>query len=255
MPGFYHTIARYYEAENQDKNDDIELYLQMAEQYGDPILEIGCGTGRVVFPLAQGGYTVHGIDNEGMMLKRAEQIRQGNLILEANTVFHRGDVLTHQLEMRYRLILVPYNGLMHFLDQAKQIKALEQLRSWIRDDGTLVLDLPNAGQVFATRETDAILLERTFLEPETGHMVMQQSHSYLNRTAQLLRVTWIYDEIDDEGQVQRTVAPMMLYYFFFSELRLLLERASFAVQTVYGDVDYSPFEDGSERMIVVAKPV
>lgn len=255
MPGFYGTIVRFYDAENSDKTDDIQLYLELAEEYGGPIIDIGCGTGRVMAPLAQEGYEVHGIDNERAMLDRAERLRQTSPELKQNLHLHHGDVLTYALDKPFKLVLVPYNGLMHFHDQETQIAVLHKLRAWTAPDGLLVLDLPNAGDIFGTQETDAVMMERTFLEPESGHMVMQQSHSYLDRTRQLLRVTWIYDEITGDGTVKRTFAPLVLYYYFYSELRLLLERTGFAVEAVYGDTAYGPFEDGCERMVVFARPV
>jgi len=178
-----------------------------------------------------------------------------NPAMGANMTLHHGDVLTYDMPETFKLMLVPYNGLMHFHTQEKQLAVLKRLREWTRDDGLMVLDLPNAGEVFATQETDAILMERTFLEPESGHMVMQQSTSYLDRVEQLLRVNWIYDEITEDGTVKRTVAPLVLYYYFYSEIRLLLQLAGFEVEAVYGDVDYGPYEDGCERMIVFARPV
>jgi SAM-dependent methyltransferase len=254
MGGFYSTIAHYYDAENADKKDDLRLYLALAGKYGGPILEVGCGTGRVMIPLAQEGYQVHGIDSVQAMLDIAERRRSASPTLMKHMVLHHGDVLTYDLDKTFPLVLVPYNGLMHFRDQATQIAVLERLYAWSAQDGLLVLDLPNAGDVFATQETDSVMYERTFLEPQTGHMVMQQSVSYLDRVEQLLSVTWIYDEITGDGLVKRTIAPHVLYYYFYSELKLLLERTGFVVDAVYGDTDNGPFEDGCERMIVCAKP-
>ena len=255
MPGFYHTVARFYDAENTDKFDDIQMYQELAQAYGGPIIDIGCGTGRVMIPLAQQGYEVHGIDYEDAMLDRARVRMQADTSLAEHMTLHHGDVLTYEMDQQFKLTLVPYNGLMHFHYQDIQLAVLKRLRQWTRDDGLLVLDLPNAGEVFATQETDAIMMERTFLEPETGHMVMQQSTSYLDRVQQLLRVNWIYDEVTAEQTVKRTVAPLVLYYYFYSELRLLLQASGFAVDAVYGDVEYGPYEDGCERMVVFAKPV
>ncbi len=255
MPGFYGTIARFYDAENNDKDDDLDLYLELAAEYGGPIIDIGCGTGRVMLPLAQAGYEVHGIDNEEAMLQRAERYRATDPMLQKNMVLHHGDVLTYALEQQFMLTLVPYNGLMHFHEQSAQLELLNRLRGWTHPDGLLVLDLPNAGEVFATQESDSVMMERTFLEPESGHMVMQQSTSYLDRVTQLFRVTWIYDEIDEDGVVRRTVAPIILYYYFFSEVRLLLRLAGFQVEAVYGDTQQNPYEDGCERMVVFARPV
>lgn len=255
MAGFYGTIARFYDAENADKTDDIQMYFDLAQRYGGPIFEFGCGTGRVMIPLANQGYEIHGIDNEKNMLDIAETYRNRSPKLQKNMHLYHGDVLHYTLDKKFPLVIVSYNGLMHFRERETQIAVLERLRGWMADDGLLVLDLPNAGDVFATQETDAVMFERTFLEPQTGHMVVQQSVSYLDRTAQLLRVTWIYDEITADGTLKRTVAPHILYYYFYSELRLLLEKTGFEVESVYGDTEYAPYEDGCERMIVFAKPV
>lgn len=249
--GFYGKIARFYDAENSDKDDDIPLYLNLAEQYGGPIIDIGCGTGRVMIPLAEEGYEVHGIDYEQAMLDYAQQYMQEN---DLEMTLHHGDVRTYQLDKKFKLVLVPFNGMMHFHTQEDQLAVLKQLRSWITDDGLLVLDLPNAGEIFATQETDAIIMERTFLEPETGHLVMQQSHSFLDRATQILRVTWIYDETLPDNTLKRTFAPLVLYYYFFSEMRLLLQLGGFEIEGVYGDTDFAPYEDGCERMLILAKP-
>ncbi|MBC8171271.1 MAG: class I SAM-dependent methyltransferase [Anaerolineae bacterium] len=254
MPGFYSTIARYYDAENTDKNDDLDFYLELAEEHGGPLLDVGCGTGRVMFPLAEAGYEIHGIDNEPAMLQIAHD--QLNVAPELRKLvhLHAGDVRDYNMPVKFKLTLVPYNGMMHFHDQETQLAVLRQLRKWTRDDGYLVLDLPNAGDVFASQDTEAITLERTFLEPETGHMVMQQSVSYLDRVTQLMRITWIYDEITGDGEVKRTFAPLTLYYYFYSEIRLLLALTGFDVVEVYGDLGFGEYGDGCERMIILARP-
>jgi SAM-dependent methyltransferase len=252
---FYKTIARFYDAENSDKVDDIQLYLELAEEYGGPIIDIGSGTGRVMLPLARAGYEVHGIDNEKAMLDRAEKYRTEEGISPDKMVLHYGDVLTYKLDKKFPLVLVPYNGMMHFHSQEAQLAVLKKLRGWMNKGGMLVLDLPNAGEVFASQDTQALTLERTFLEPETGHIVMQHSVSFLDRVSQIFKVTWIYDEITADGTVKRTFAPLMLYYYFYSEMRLMLEKSGFVIEAVHGDVEYGTFEDGCERMVIFAKAV
>ncbi|MBK9124650.1 MAG: class I SAM-dependent methyltransferase [Chloroflexi bacterium] len=254
MSGFYAQIARYYDAENTDKNDDLPFYLELAQDIDGPILDVGCGTGRVMFPLARAGYDVHGIDNEPRMLERARALLDAEQELTDRMHFHEGDARTFKFPVKFGLTLVPYNGLMHFLDQDSQITVLRHLRECTRDDGLLVLDLPNAGDVYATEDTDGLIFERTFLEPETGHLVMQQSISTLDRTMQTLQVTWIYDEITADGTVKRTFAPLRLYYYFYSEIKLLLMMTGWEVTTVYGDLDGGEFEDGAPRMVVIARP-
>lgn len=255
MAGFYAIIARYYDAEHTDKTDDLALYSQLAEEHGAPILDIGSGTGRVMFHLAQEGYKVHGIDSEYEMLERAKIKLDAFTYVRDKLVFHHGDVLKMDLDERFKLVLLSYNSLMHFHTQEEQLALLARLRGWLDDDGLLVIDLPNAGETFATQDSDALTLERTFIDPDSGHMVMQQAVSYLDRVQQLMQVTWYYDEITEDGTVIRTVAPVVFRYFFYAEVRLLLRQSGFEVEEVYGDTDLSPFEDGCERMIVFARPI
>lgn len=255
MTAFYSTIARYYDAEHTDKTDDLALYSELAEEFGSPILDVGCGTGRVMFHLAQENHVVHGIDSDYEMLARAKIKLDMFAHVRDRLLFYQGDVLNYDLDKRFRLILLSYNAFMHFHTQDDQLLLLRRLRQWLEPEGRLIIDLPNAGDVFASQDTNAVTLERTFIDAETGHMVMQQAASYLDRVQQLMHVTWIYDEINEDGGVMRTVAPVIFRYFFFAELALLLRHTGFAVDEVYGDTDRSPFEDGCERMIVLVRPV
>ncbi|MBZ0286497.1 MAG: class I SAM-dependent methyltransferase [Anaerolineae bacterium] len=255
MPGFYATIARYYDAENADKTDDLNFYADVAEEYGGPILDVGCGTGRVVFHLAQAGYITHGIDSEYDMLERAKMKLDVFGHVREKLTFYQGDVMTYDLDKKYKMVLLSYNALMHFHTQEEQLSLLHRLRECILPDGLLIIDLPNAGETFASQDSDSITLERTFIEPETGHMVMQQSVSFLDRAQQLMEVTWIYDELSEDGIVMRTVAPIIFRYIFCPELTLLLKQNGFEVDEIYGDYDGGAFENGCERMIVLAKPI
>ena len=255
MSAFYTSIARFYDAEIGDKTDDLLLYQRLAAQYPGEILDVGCGTGRVLIHLAQAGCQTHGIDSDAAMLDRLARKLRGMPHLQDHISYAHADARRYDCEREFALILLSYNALMHFHEQESQIALLRKLRGCLSDEGRLVIDLPNAGGAFATQDTDALTLERTFLEPESGHQVMLQSVSWLDRAAQVLHVEWIYDEMDGDGQIRRMIAPHRLRYFFLPELTLLLKLCGFAVDAVYGDTDGASFEDGCERMIVFARPV
>src|SRR5690606_17754478 len=147
-------------------------------------------------------------------------------------------------DMRFKMVLLSYNALMHFHDQENQIALLTRLRELLDDEGIIIIDLPNAGETFAPPDSEAITLVRTLDDSETGHLVMQQATSYLDRVEQLMRVNWIYDEITGDGTLKRTVAPVIFRYFFYPEVALLLRACDLTVDEVYGSTERDPFEDG-----------
>jgi SAM-dependent methyltransferase len=254
MSAYYTTTVRYYDAETADRVDDLAMYTRLAEDYGGPVFDVGCGTGRVLIHLAQSGITGHGVDNNAAMLARFTAKLDRLPHLKPLITYENADILAYRSTQRYSMTLLTYNALMHFHTQENQLTLLKRLRALTAEDGLLVIDLPNAGETFATQDSDSILLDRTFIEPETGHRVMLQSVSYLDRTTQLLRVQWIYDEISEDGTVRRLVVPHTLRYFFHAEMALLLKACGFHIEQVFGGCDEEPYEDGAERMVIFARP-
>jgi len=253
--GFYDTIARYYDAENENMTYDLELYSSIAARVDGRILDIGCGTGRVTLHLAGEGHKLSGIDASSAMLARAQRKVKNRIDLVDNVTLYEGNAIDFQYPEKYGLIIVPYNTLMHFHTPEDQLALLRHLPDAMNNDGLMVIDLPNAGETFGSMDDNGVRLERSFIEPESGHMVMQQSVSILNRTDQLQHITWIYDEIGENAVLHRTVAPLTLRYVFPNELDLMFRLCGLERIECYGDYDQGLFEEGCERLIVVARKV
>ena len=251
MSAFYTAVARFYDAENSDKTDDLAMYSELADR-ADGILDVGCGTGRILIHLARAGHDAQGIENDRAMLERLEHKLDLRPDLRQRISYDLGDASAQAWARQFGLVILSYNALMHFHDLGEQTALLGNLRRCLANDGKLVIDLPNAAPAFAAEDSDALQVERSFLEPETGHLIMLGSLSSLDRARQILNVEWIYDEIDGDGRVKRLIAPHRLRYFFLAELRLLLERCGFALDAVFGEYDGAPYDADSERMIVHA---
>lgn len=248
----YELLARYYDLENADLTDDLPFWLELAEETGGPVLEIGCGTGRVLFQLAQAGHRVAGIDNSPQMLglARAKLTRRSDVAGRVELL--EGEMKAFDLGRRdFRLAILPFNTFSHLLTTADQAAALTAIRRHLADGGQLAMDLPNPGDVYASEDI-GVTLERTFRDEPTGSTVQQFSSTDLDRAAQVARVTWLYDTIAPDGAVRRAVVPMTFRYTFPAEMSLLLEKCGFSLSHLYGDYDRSPFADGAPRMLTVA---
>jgi SAM-dependent methyltransferase len=248
----YAKLASYYDIENAELVEDLPVYGTLAGEQGGPILDVGCGTGRVTFHLARLGYRVVGLDTSEAMLERARHKLQKQGFEPEQVVLHHVDVAQLALEERFRLAIFAYHGFMHLTTRAGQLAALAAIRKHLSADGVLALDLPNPLEAFAAEDSTALVLERVFEDPSTGETILQQSVANLDRAAQLMNVTWIYDRVAASGSVTRTVAPVVLRYTFLTEMELLLERAGLRLREVYGDYDFGPYEETSPRMLVVA---
>ena len=75
----YEPIAAYYDSEHDQFSDDVEWYVHLAEVAGPWVLELGCGSGRLMAPLAAAGNQVVGIDASAAMLERAGGVRPGGV--------------------------------------------------------------------------------------------------------------------------------------------------------------------------------
>src|SRR5438876_789349 len=68
----YDLIAPFYDIEHARFDEDVSLYINFAELSGGPLLELACGSGRLLVPLAYEGYELTGVDSSGSMLNLAQ---------------------------------------------------------------------------------------------------------------------------------------------------------------------------------------
>lgn len=246
----FDVFARFYDADFGAYQEDIPLFLNFAHRTGDPILEVGCGTGRVLIPLAKAGYTVTGVDVSAAMLERARAKLEAEGLTERVTLVH-ADVNELALGRKFALIIYAANSFMHHVTQAEQIHVLKRLREHLRPGGLLILDLFNPDVHMLARQDGRVDLVKTW--EEDGHQVMKFQSVESHPAHQWLDVTYIYDEVFPDGGIRRSVAPFRLRYIWPDEAPLLVERAGLSLEALYGTYELDPVTDESPRLIVVAR--
>ncbi len=246
----FDAIARFYDWEHAAYEDDVAMYVDFARRTGSPILELACGTGRLMRPLLELGERVVGVDSSESMLARARQTL-GAAGLLGRAGLHRADVRALALEERFPLAIFGLDSFGLLLTTADQLAALAQIHEHLVPGGLLILDVAN-GNRRGGEATDELQLQHAGPDPATGREVSKWTARSTDLGAQLDRFTYFYDEVGADGAVRRRTSGLELRYFGRFELELLLERGGFAVEALYGSYDLAPFETESERLIAVA---
>ena len=247
-----------YDAVYADRDDAGFWQAMAAAAGGGPVLELGCGTGRVLLPLARAGYEITGLDLSAEMLERCRAKLQAEPPEIGNRVrLLQADMTSFDLGRRFAAIICPFAGFQQLRTVEQQLACLERCRSHLPSHGRLVLDLPNPDPAPPSYAKD---------EPGDGEDTAQVVEWTDGR-----RIRWwmtvigydrlqqgnecevTYEVIEADGASRRLTETISLRYTFRYELEHLLVRAGFRVVDLYGDYDRSPFVDGSPAMIVAAE--
>lgn len=248
----YRAIGEWYDAEHDPIIEDVALYLQLAEIVGDPILELGCGSGRILAPLAAAGHDITGIDRSAAMLRRARQRLSDAGVDGIRLVLAEMDELPLELFGRQGLVFLSHNTLLHATTSGSQRAVLSAARAALDPRGMLVLDVINPLSDIASSDEGRMTYEGRWPAPDGGSVAKFSSRLVDQATQRILTEIW-YDHVDPHGVVTRTATRLELRYVTSAELLLQLELSGFVKPQLYGSYDLDPYTETSPRMIVTAE--
>ena len=253
MPSFrnpFDRFARLYDWEHDRYLIDVDLHVGLARRFGGPVLELACGTGRLLAPLAAAGFAVTGVDSSAPMLERA-RARLARLGLTATLVQQRAEHL--QLDGKFRMVSIGLDSFGLLLKRDDQLAALRAAREHATHDGRLVLDVANGNLRGASEPAEELLHDLTMPDPATGRPITKFVLRRPRPAEQVDDLMFFYDEQDERGYLKRSTIELKLRWFTRFELELLLHNTGWQVEDEYGDYDLSAFGEGSERLIIVAR--
>ena len=244
-------FARYYEADVGALEDDLFFYQELARRCDGPILELMCGSGRLLLPLAQAGHRLTGVDISASMLALGRaKLAAAGLIDRVELV--QADVCAMVLPERFGLAIIALNSFMHLANSAEQLAALDHIREALLPDGLLALDLFNPDLRALAGYTGELVLDKSFRLAD-GTQVQKFVAQHADTAAQINYVTFFYDELDAEGRVRRNTLPFTMRWLYRYELEHLLARAGFALDSLYGSYDLDEYRGESELLLAVAR--
>ena len=244
----YEGWADVYDSIYAYVREDIPFYIQEAARSDGPVLELGCGTGRVTLPIAESGVDIVGLDNSERMLdiarSKARLIEDG----KGGVDLHLEDMREFSLDRTFPLVIIPFRGFLALLSVEDQVKCLTSIREHLGPDGRLIFNIFVPDPQMLVEDEDAAFHLRDVTDPETGRTFVLWQQTGVDTFNQVLSVRLIVDEIDREGTVgKRFYRDYQIRYAHRIEVLHLLERCGYEIVDLYGDFDYSPFDEDSGR--------
>jgi SAM-dependent methyltransferase len=240
-------FARLLDAQYASYVEDIPLWLNLARRQRGPVLELGCGTGRVMAALAREGLEIVGLDWDSSMLERARR----RLLSEDPALFSlvQGDLRSFAIDRSFALAMIPCNTFSNLTD-LEAAQCLACVRRHLLPSGLFAIDLPNPGTAFSAPELDDEPLVE-FLEPESGHPIQVFAAQRPFPDEGRVQVLWSYHELLPDGT--RRLLEILAEHYLRSKGRMaaLLAQSGYSSVDFYGDYEFGPLTSTSDGMVVI----
>ncbi len=238
-----------YQAHHQQDVEDIHFWQIMAKEYGGPILELGCGTGRVLIPLAQTGYRVFGLDLDSQMLGFLQSRIPNELNQRVSLI--RADFRHSCLSNRFPLIMMPCNT-YSTIKISDRLLVLNRARVHLSVGGVFIVSMPNPSTLQSLPMKGETDVETWFPHPQTGDNV-QVSSAWM-RSGKEVSFSWHYDHLLSDGRVNRYSLSTKHEIQDVAAILDEFGKAGFKGVTMYGDYDQSEYCEESPYLILVGNP-
>lgn len=141
--------GRHYDMHTKHVVEDIPFYLRQAKKYGEPVLELACGTGRITIPMAEQGIQITGLDVSEPMLSQA---RRKAAMKGVNVEWVKADCRDFKLNKKFRLIFFPFNSIVHLHDLESIEACFSCVRKHLTREGRFMIDVFVPGMDYLMRD-------------------------------------------------------------------------------------------------------
>ncbi|MBN1170254.1 class I SAM-dependent methyltransferase [Candidatus Micrarchaeota archaeon] len=235
----YHEMARHYDLIYCDEYD-IDFYLLEAKNARGPVLEVACGTGRIMLRLQKEGIDISGLDLSKEMLDILKSNAKELGI--APTVYH-ANMVDFQLDRKFNLIIVPYRSFLHLHPDERE-KALKNFHKHLNPGGRLIIHTYNVSEDEKNMTGDYHLFEHEDLEKNGKKYSIDWFLKYQSGSGSY-RIVMILDG-------KELAYEMKIHYVSSKEMNGLLKKAAFRNIKQYCNFDYSPYNDGCSEVVWIA---
>jgi|SRR5689334_6949077 len=225
------------------RRDDIDFFVDQARTRGGPVLELACGTGRLLEPIAKSGCAATGVDlSPGMLVEARRKAEAG----ATASRYMEADIRRFSLDERFALIFIAGNSICHLLDIDSFDACMACVREHLAEGGRFIVDVyvPNLRRLFPDPQTRQPLSE--YDDPDGGGRVLVTQTSRYDAITQINSVRTFHRSPDGTSE---TEGSFELKMYFPQELQALFRHNGLRLVAAYGDYDKTPLTSASPRQI------
>jgi len=188
-PELYDLVLSHFD-------DDLRFWFEEARRGGGPVLDVACGTGRVMLSLLDHGVDVDGVDLSGPMLERlrAKATSKGMAVRAA-----LADMRDFTMPRRYARVFITFNGFAHCETVEDQLRCLRCCREHLEPGGALVVHMSYPAASYWVEPESERVLEAEVAHPASGHPVRMYDTRTKDPVAQRQHSIVEIEELDGAG--------------------------------------------------------
>ncbi len=247
LKDFYEDGGELFEyVFSEEKKDDISFYINIAREVGGDILEIACGSGRILIPMAKKGINVVGFDNSMTMLRLADKKITQNRLKKKIQIF-LADMTDFALKKKFNMAFVAYNTFNHIISHEKQINTLMAVNNSLISGGTFVMEVIPYRKINFT----GIVYRRTKYNKNLNLKIEAYSSTNYDHKKDIEIVTWFY-LIKKEKKIENMFRSTFLRKLIkMNDIYSMLKKCGFTNINLYGN--YNRDENAEEKKIFIAR--
>ena len=244
----FYSHARLYDLMFPGGGPAVGFYRAEADRQGGPVLELGCGTGHKLIPIASGGHPCVGLDlSSGMLAEARRKAGERGVAVE----WVRGDMRAFDLGRTFDFVFITANSLLHLHEAGDLVNCFRSVRRHLAPGARFVFDVFNPS-VRLLAEADGVRRARkslSFTDPDRGEVSVEVAETY-DAAVQVTRGTWHFSTGSEPDFV---VAPLEIRSIFPQELPLLVSLGGLRLVERFGDWSGRPFAADSPIQLCVCE--
>ncbi len=254
----YSTSAKYYDDAYAVKADltDLPFYVDLAKKADGPVLEIGCGTGRVLLPIARNGIEILGVDNSLPMLSvLKDRLKQESRQVRQNVRLHRGDMRHFRLSRKYPLVIMAFRPLQHMRTVHDQVRALASAAFHLKTDGIFAFDVffPKFEKIPGGIGEEILELEWHDSADPSRVIRRYFRKDSVDKINQIFTATFFFRTVLGNKLVKQETEPLIMSYYTYPHLRALFLLAGLEPYKEYASFARAPLDNSAEQMVFLLK--